>query len=91
MLFLPSKQKDTIKKTNLELSTIRRTYHPYDNALTKSFYKIIKRELIQDANFEAPEQAQQEVFKYIELYYNTKKIYSSHGYLSPTKFEEVNS
>jgi len=29
---------------------------------------MIKRELIQDANFETPEQAQQDLFKYIELY-----------------------
>ena len=31
----------------------------------ESFYRTIKRELIQDAQFETPEQAQQEIFKYI--------------------------
>lgn len=54
------------------------------NALMESFYRTIKRELIQDANFEASEQAQQEIFKYIELYYNTKRMHSSLGYLSLT-------
>lgn len=57
----------------------------------ESFYRNLKRELIQDAHFETPEQARQEVFKYIELYYNTKRMHSALGYLSTTQFEEVNS
>lgn len=61
--------------------------NPYDNALMESFYRTIKRELIQGANFETPEQAQMEIFKYIELYYNTKRIHSSLGYVSPIQFE----
>ncbi len=30
----------------------------YDNAVMESFYRTIKRELIQDARYETPEQAQ---------------------------------
>ncbi|OZV11714.1 hypothetical protein CIW83_13780 [Tissierella sp. P1] len=40
--------------------------NPYDNAAMESFYQTIKRELIQDAHFATPEQAQKEIFKYIE-------------------------
>ncbi len=57
----------------------------------ESFYRTIKRELIQDSKYDNPEQAQNEIFKYIELYYNTKRIHSALGYLSPTQFEELNS
>ena len=39
------------------------------------------------ANFENPEQAQVEVFNYIELYNNPKRIHSSLGYVSPIQFE----
>ena len=46
---------------------------------------------IQDAHFETPEQAQKEIFKYIELYYNTERMHSSLGYLSPSDFEKLNS
>jgi len=46
--------------------------NPYDNALMVSFYRTIKRELIQDSGFQDPEQARSEIFKYIETYYNTK-------------------
>ena len=73
------------------VSSVSRKGNPYDNAVMESFYRTIKRELIQDAKFETPEQAQQEIFKYIELYYNTKRIHSTLGYLSPAQFELMNS
>ena len=47
-------------------------------------------ELIQDAHFETPEQGRKEIFKYIELYYNTKRMHSSLGYISPVQYEEEN-
>ena len=69
------------------VSSVSRRGNPYDNALMESFYRTIKRELIREAKFETPEKAQQEIFKYIEMYYNTKRMHSSLGYLSPTQFE----
>lgn len=62
--------------------------NPYDNAMMESFYRTLKRELVQGASFETPEQAQKEIFEYIELYYNTKRMHSALEYLSPAQFEE---
>ncbi|MDZ4417371.1 IS3 family transposase [Bacillus cereus] len=45
--------------------------------------------LIQGAKFTTPEQARKEIFKYIEFYYNTKRIHSSLGYFSPIEFKKV--
>lgn len=59
--------------------------------MMESFYRTLKRELILDARFETPEQAQMEIFKYIELYYNTKRMHSALGYISPAQFEQENS
>ncbi|MBZ6484797.1 hypothetical protein CCZ20_28260 [Priestia aryabhattai] len=42
----------------------------------ESFYKTIKRELIHDAKFTTPDQARKEVFKYIELHSNIKRMHS---------------
>lgn len=81
----------TLLRAHGAISSVSRKGNPYDNALMESFYRTIKRELIQDAHFETPEQAQQEIFKYIELYYNTKRMHSALGYLSPAQFEEANS
>lgn len=81
----------TLLRVHGAVSSVSRKGNPYDNALMESFYKTIKWELVQDAHFETPEQAQQEIFKYIELYYNTRRMHSSLGYLSPAQFEEFNS
>lgn len=81
----------TLLRVHGAISSVSRKGNPYDNALMESFYRTIKRELVQDAHFETPEQAQQEIFKYIELYYNTKRMHSSLGYLPPAQFEQSNS
>ena len=47
------------------------------------FYRTIKRELVHDAYYEKQEEAQKEIFKYIELYYNNNRMYSSIGYILP--------
>lgn len=65
-----------------------RNGNSYDNALMESFYKTIKRELINDANFTSIDQAQLEIFKYIETYYNTKQLYSVLNDPSPKDFEK---
>lgn len=63
--------------------------NPYDNALMESFYKTIKRELINDAQFRDIDQAQMEIFKFNETYFNTKRIHSALGYQSHNDFEKI--
>ena len=69
------------------VQSMSRKGNPYDNAVMESFYKTLKRELVHGANYENPEQAKREIFKYIETYYNTKRIHSSLGYKCPIDFE----
>ncbi|AHA74543.1 IS3 family transposase [Bacillus cereus] len=73
------------------VSSVSRKGNPYDNALMESFYKAKKRELIQSAKLKTPEQARKEIFKYIELYYNTKRMHSALDYFSPIEFEKAYS
>ena len=44
-----------------------------------------------DAHFETRAEATQEIFKYIETYYNTKRMHSALDYKSPKDFEKYNS
>jgi len=46
----------------------------------------MKKELIQDADFTDQEQVRTEIFKYNEIYYNTKRMHSALGYMSPVNF-----
>ena len=71
----------------VQLSNSRRG-NPYDNAMMESFYRTIKRELIDDISFETHEQAQMAVFKYIECYYNSLRMHTSLGFLSPIQYEK---
>lgn len=53
----------------------------YDNAAMESFFSSLKRELMRGKKgFENLEQAQQEVFEYVEMYYNRKRLHSTLGY-----------
>lgn len=45
----------------------------------------------ENLKFETPEQDQKEIFKYIELYYNVKRMHSSLNFLSPLQYEKQNS
>jgi len=65
--------------------------NPYDNAMMESFNRTLKRELLTDKTFASPEQAKLEIFEYIEFYYNTKRMHSSLGYVSPAQFEDQNN
>ncbi|NLA71852.1 MAG: IS3 family transposase [Clostridiaceae bacterium] len=47
-----------------------------DNAVAESFFKTLKRKLVRGRNYSSREEARQEVFKYIELHYNTKRMHS---------------
>ena len=49
---------------------------------------IIKRECVHRKTFETREQAQLEIFEYIETFYNRLRRHSALGYLSPVDFEE---
>ena len=68
--------------------SMSRKCNPYNNAVMESFYRTLKRELVQDAHYDNTEQARMDIFKYIELYYNTKRIYSAIGWVSPCQFKK---
>ena len=51
------------------------------------FFKTLKRELTNDRRYESKDEARQEVFKYIELYYNRQRLHSKNGYMAPCDLE----
>lgn len=61
----------------------------YDNACMESFYSILKKELIYCTKFKTRQQAYDEIFRYIEFFYNRKRIHSSINYLSPAQYFEL--
>jgi transposase InsO family protein len=60
----------------------------WDNAVGESFVHTLKVEKINRCRFRTREQAKQEIFEYVEMYYNRKRAHSSLGYMSPFEFEK---
>ena len=59
----------------------------YDNAVMESFWGTLKNEWVHHQKYQTRSQARTDIFSYIEGFYNTVRLHSSLGYLSPSEFE----
>lgn len=78
---------DYIKITaNMQRSYSKKAY-PWDNACIESFHALIKREWLNRFKIFDYNHAYKLIFQYIETFYNTVRIHSHCGYLSPNEYE----
>ena len=61
----------------------------WDNACVESFFGTLKKELVHDRHYLTREEAQQDIFEYIEVFYNRQRRHSTLGYRSPAEFEAM--
>jgi putative transposase len=66
----------------------------YENAKAEAFFSTLKTECFPDNQvFSSRAKARREIFEYIELYYNNRRLHSALGYQTPrhykTKFGQV--
>lgn len=59
----------------------------WDNAPAESFFSTLKTECISDKVYLSRAQARREIFEYIEIDYNRKRMHSSIGNMTPEFFE----
>lgn len=59
----------------------------YDNACAETFFSTIKCELIYHKTYKTRAEAQQDIFWYIEVFYNRKRRHQALGYLTPAEFK----
>jgi putative transposase len=59
----------------------------YDNAVAESFFHNLKVEIIHGEVFSSREQARKAIFKYMEVFYNRKRMHSTLNYMSPVDYE----
>ncbi len=59
----------------------------WDNAPVESFFGTLKHEKVNQCRFATRDVARQEVFEYIEVWYNRQRRHSSLDYVSPAEFE----
>ena len=76
-----------LKHHNLVHSMSRRG-NCHDNAVAESFFNLLKRERIRRRVYRSRDEARQDVFDYIEMFYNEKRKHVRNGMLSPVEFEK---
>lgn len=68
------------------LASMSRPGCPYDNSCAESFFATIKKEKIYRRRYVTMEEVKQDMFQYIELFYNRKRMHSVLGYMSPVAY-----
>jgi putative transposase len=71
------------------VASMSRPGNPYDNAKCERFMQTLKREEIYASAYRDMEHLRANIEDFIERYYNKKRLHSALGYLSPEKFEAI--
>jgi putative transposase len=72
--------------SHTKLSMSRRA-NCWDIAVMESFWGTLKNEWIHHQRYKTRAEAKTDIFEYIEGFYNTVRLHSTMGYLSPVEFE----
>jgi transposase InsO family protein len=79
--------QNILKKYGIRCSMSRKA-NCWDNAIAESFFHTIKSELIYGTKYKTRKIAKEDIFHYIEVYYNKIRRHSSIGSIAPIVFEE---
>jgi transposase InsO family protein len=84
-----SKEFQSQLKAYQIISSMSRKGNCWDNAVAESFFGSLKTERVFFSNYRTRESARQDITDYIEMFYNSRRLHSHLGYLSPREFENL--
>jgi putative transposase len=61
----------------------------YDNAPMESFFGTLKSECVHHVIYRTRDEARADLFSYIEVFYNRRRLHSALDYLSPEEYERI--
>jgi putative transposase len=59
----------------------------WDNAVVERFFRSLKTERTNHLLYRTRDEAKKDMIDYIEMLYNSRRLHSHLGYLSPNEFE----
>ena len=59
----------------------------WDNAVMERFFGSLKSERTDKINYETRQEAKADIIDYIDMFYNSKRLHSALGYVTPLNFE----
>ena len=71
------------------IASMSRKGNCYDNAVAESFFSNLKNELVYQSDYYDRDEARAAVFKYIEVFYNRKRLHQTLAYKSPAQYEAL--
>jgi transposase InsO family protein len=84
-----SAEYQAVLESGKMVASMSRSGNCYDNAAMESFFGTLKCELIHDRCYRTHAEARQDIFEYIEVFYNRQRRHSALGYLSPAEYEKL--
>ena len=86
-----SSQFQDLLKAHKILCSMSRKGNCWDNAVMERFFRSLKSERVDFRTYRTREAAKQDIFEWIEMFYNSKRRHSHLGYVSPREFEKMRS
>lgn len=71
------------------IQSMSRKGNCYDNAVAESFFHTLKTGMINHRHYCSRKEAEQDIFEYIEVFYNRQRLHSTNDYWSPVDYEEM--
>lgn len=72
------------------IQSMSRKGNCWDNAVAENFFKILKSEMVNHADFKSILQSKMELFEFIEIWYNRKRKHAYLGYKTPEEYRTIN-